>query len=141
MLIIISLLLTIAGFDTIWEEHMSEDFFNLALPFKIGSFIIDSAFKWRLFVAMLFLYQMTNVYMEETVGREIERGHMQKKNWTWYQVIEMSLYNLYKWLGTILHILVAVNRLDVWFIIVLVDVLTKIYLWRPNGGRRPRIHY
>ena len=141
MLIVISLILTTVGFFTIWEENMSEDFFNLSLPFKIGSFVIDTSFKWWMFVAMLFLYQMTNVYMEETIGREIEIGHVKKTRWTCSQVFEMSLYNCYKWLGTILHILVAVNRLDIWFIIVFVDVMFRAYLWRPNGGRRPRFIY
>jgi|TARA_B110000091_G_C13670692_1_gene413621 hypothetical protein len=73
--------------------------------------------------------------MEETLGRDIERKHIEKKIWTQQEVFYLSCYNLYKWLGTILHILVAVTRLDIWFAIALVDTVARACMWKPSTAR------
>ena len=51
--------------------------------------------------------------------------------------------NFYKWLGTILHILVAVTRVDVWLLIAFVDTIARAIMWHENdqNGRRPRTLY
>ena len=89
-------------------------------------------------MGLLVLYQCTNVYMEETLGREIERQHIEQRRWTATEVFHLSCFNLYKWLGTILHILVAVTRLDIWFAIAVVDTVARACMWKPSAGRTPR---
>ena len=138
MLIIISLFITIICFVLLWVENIWDGFFHLGPPFQVGSIVIDQWWKWWVFVSLLVLYQCTNVYMEETLGREIDRGLHDKKNWTTQEVFYLSCYNLYKWLGTILHILVAVTRLDIWFAIAVVDTVARACMWKPGTGRTPR---
>lgn len=138
MLIIISLFITIICFVLLWVENIWDGFFHLGPPFQVGSIVIDQWWKWWVFVSLLVLYQCTNVYMEETLGREIDRGLHDKKKWTREEVFHLSCYNLYKWLGTILHILVAVTRLDIWFAIAVVDTVARACMWKPGTGRTPR---
>jgi hypothetical protein len=138
MLVVFSLLITIICFVMLWVENIWDGFFHLGPPFQVGSIVIDSWLKWWVLLGLLILYQCTNVYMEETLGREIERQHIEKKKWTPSEVFYLSCYNLYKWLGTILHILVAVTRLDIWFAIALVDTLARAFMWKPSTGRTPR---
>jgi len=138
MLIIFSLLITIVCFVLLWVENLWDGFFQLGPPFQVGSIVIDEWWKWWVFVGLLVLYQCTNVYMEETLGREMDRGLHDKKKWTGQEVFYLSCYNLYKWLGTILHILVAVTRLDIWFAIAVVDTVARACMWKPSTGRTPR---
>jgi len=135
MLIVFSLLITIVCFVLLWVEDIWNGFFHLGPPFRVGSIVIDEWWKWWVFVGLLVLYQCTNVYMEETLGRDIERKHIEKKIWTQQEVFYLSCYNLYKWLGTILHILVAVTRLDIWFAIALVDTVARACMWKPSTAR------
>jgi len=135
MLIVFSLLITIVCFVLLWVEDIWNGFFHLGPPFRVGSIVIDEWWKWWVFVGLLVLYQCTNVYMEETLGRDIERKHIEKKIWTQQEVFYLSCYNLYKWLGTILHILVAVTRLDIWFAIALVDTVARACIWKPSTAR------
>ena len=138
MLIIFSLLITIVCFVLLWVENLWDGFFQLGPPFQVGSIVIDEWWKWWVFVGLLVLYQCTNVYMEETLGREMDRGLHDKKKWTGQEVFYLSCYNLHKWLGTILHILVAVTRLDIWFAIAVVDTVARACMWKPSTGRTPR---
>jgi hypothetical protein len=138
MLIIFSLFITIICFVLLWVENIWDGFFHLGPPFQVGSIIIDEWWKWWVFVGLLVLYQCTNVYMEETLGREMDRGLHDKRKWTVQEVFYLSCYNLYKWLGTILHILVAVTRLDIWFAIAVVDTIARACMWKPATGRTPR---
>lgn len=138
MLVVFSLLITIVCFVLLWVENIWGGFFHLGPPFQVGSIIIDEWWKWWVFVGLLVLYQCTNVYMEETLGRDMDRGLHEKKKWTTEEVIYLSCYNLYKWLGTILHILVAVTRLDIWFAIAVVDTVARACMWKPSTGRTPR---
>jgi len=135
MLIVFSLLVTVVCFVLLWVEDIWNGFFHLGPPFRVGSIVIDEWWKWWVFVGLLVLYQCTNVYMEETLGRDIERKHIEKKIWTQQEVFYLSCYNLYKWLGTILHILVAVTRLDIWFAIALVDTVARACMWKPSTAR------
>lgn len=139
MLIVFSLLITVTCFVLLWVENIWDGFFQLGPPFQVGSIVIDEWWKWWVFVGLLILYQCTNVYMEETVGRDIERQHIQQKKWTRTEILYLSCYNLYKWLGTILHILIAVTRLDIWFAIAVVDTAARIFMWSPSAGRTPRV--
>jgi len=139
MLIVISLSITVTCFILLWVENIWEGFFHLGPPFQVGSIVIDAWWKWWIFVVLLILYQCTNAYMEETLGRDIERQHIEQRRWTRVEVFYLSCYHLYKWLGTILHILVAVTRLDIWFAIALVDTVARTYMWTPSSGRAPRV--
>ena len=112
-----------------------------------GRFCTKALFKswasWATFVGLLILYQGSQVYLEETIGRDIERKHIQQQKWTKEDVFILSCYNFYKWLGTILHILVAVTRVDVWLLIAFVDTVARAIMWQENdqNGRRPRTLY
>lgn len=138
MLIVLSLFITVTCFVLLWVENIWDGFFQLGPPFQVGSIVIDAWWKWWVFVGLLVLYQCTNVYMEETLGREIERQHIEQRRWTATEVFHLSCFNLYKWLGTILHILVAVTRLDIWFAIAVVDTVARACMWKPTAGRTPR---
>ena len=138
MLVVFSLLITVICFLMLWVENIWDGFFHLGPPFQVGSIVIDEWWKWWVFVGLLVLYQCTNVYMEETLGRDMDRGLHDKKKWTTEEVIYLSCYNLYKWMGTTLHILVAVTRLDIWFAIALVDTIARACIWKPSTGRTPR---
>lgn len=138
MLIVFSLLITVICFVLLWVENIWNGFFHLGPPFQVGTIVIDQWWKWWVFVGLLILYQCTNVYMEETVGRDIDRKHHDKHVWTKQEVFYISCYNLYKWLGTILHILIAVTRLDIWFAIAVVDTVARACMWKPSMGRTAR---
>lgn len=137
-LVILSMLLTIVSFGIIWFEHIWTDFYAWGPPFQVGTMIIKDWTRWWFFVALLVLYQISNVYIEETTGREIERKHINEESWSKTDVIFFACYNFYKWLGMILHLLIAVTRFDVWFLIAVVDTLFRAYMWKPSGGRRQR---
>lgn len=139
MLIIFSLFITTCCFYFLWAEHLWDGFFRWGPPFQVGSILIQDWTKWCVFVGLLICYQITNVYMEETVGRKIERHHIEQKKWSDIDVLELCCYNLYRWLGTILHILVAVTRLDIWLAIAVVDTLTRACIWYDRKGRAPRV--
>jgi len=138
MLIVFSLLITVVCFVLLWVENIWNGFFHLGPPFQVGTIVIDQWWKWWVFVGLLILYQCMNVFMEETVGRDIDRKHHDKHIWTKQEVFNISCYNLYKWLGTILHILIAVTRLDIWFAIAVVDTVARACMWKPSTGRTSR---
>ena len=140
-LVLVALVFTLGAFSLLWAEDMWKDFYHWGPPFQVGSIVIETWATWRLFVFLLIIYQSLNVYLEETSGRAFEREHIQNtRKWTSYDVFLMSCYNLYKWLGTILHILVAVTRVDIWIAIALVDTMARAYLWSyRETGRRPRV--
>lgn len=138
MLVVVSLLITVVCFVLLWVENIWDGFFQLGPPFRVGSIVIDQWWKWWVFVGLLVLYQTTNVYMEETIGRDIERQHHERRKWTQKEVFCLACYNMYHWLGSILHILVAVTRLDIWFAIAVVDTVARTCMWKPTRGRTLR---
>jgi len=153
-LVVVFLIIRLAGFSVIWAEDAWADFYHWGPPFKVGSIVIRDWTSWSVFVGLLVLYQGSQVYLEETTGRDIERRHMgihytgkecviQQKKWSNEDVFLLSCYNFYRWLGTILHILVAVTRVDVWILIALVDTFARAFMWRPKelGKRQPRVYY
>ena len=137
--IVIATLITASCFAVMWMENILDDFYHWGPPFQVGSIVIETWTKWLIYVGLLVAYQISHVYMEETVGRTFERQHMNKHRWSSSEVLLVSCYNFYKWLGTILHILVAVTRLDIWLAIALVDTVARACMWHPaRNGRRPR---
>lgn len=141
--VVFSLVVTVICFSVIWAEDAWSDFYHWGPPFQVGSMTIKNWTSWGIFVGLLILYQASHVYIEETVGREFERKHTLKMEWSNEDVFIMGCYNFYNWLGTILHILVAVTRVDVWLLIALVDTIARIVIWKSHitDGRRPRIFY
>lgn len=141
--VVFSLVVTVICFGVIWAEDAWSDFYHWGPPFQVGSMTIKNWTSWGIFVGLLILYQASHVYIEETVGREFERKHTLKMEWSNEDVFIMGCYNFYNWLGTILHILVAVTRVDVWLLIALVDTIARIVIWKSHitDGRRPRIFY
>ena len=153
-LVAVFLLITCIAFGVIWAEDAWADFYHWGPPFKVGSIVIRDWTSWSIFVGLLVLYQGSQVYLEETTGRELERKHMgiqyngnqgilQQKKWSNEDLFILSCYNFYRWLGTILHILIAVTRVDVWLLIALVDTIARAFMWKPgqNGGRQARTFY
>ena len=139
MLVLFSLFFTICFFGIVWEEHLWDGFFQLGPGFKVGSIVVETWSQWLVFFACLTLYQIINVYMEETVGRKIERQHIKEIKRTKQDVIELCCYNLYRWLGTVIHIMVAVTRLDIWLVIAVIDTVARAFMWADGNGRRPRM--
>ena len=142
-LVVISLTVTMVCFGILWAEDAWSDFYHWGPPFQVGSIVIKDWASWAVFVGLLVLYQASQVYLEETTGRDFERKHIQQQEWTKEDVFIMACYNFYKWLGTILHILVAVTRVDVWLLIAMVDTIARVVMWysSDNHGRRPRTIY
>jgi len=105
---------------------------------KVGSIQINNWPQWFGFLTVLILFQTIHVYMEESYGRPFDRQHIQEKKWTKQDIIWLSLYNFYKWLYTILYILIAITRLDIWLVVAIVDTCVRAFLWSPNNGRQPR---
>jgi len=138
-LVFISLIVTLSGFGILWVEDLWTNFWHWGPPFQVGSIQIKNWQEWGFFVGLLLLYQISNVYIEETTGRDMERKHIKKEAFTDYELFVLACYNFYKWLGTILHILVAVTRVDVWLAIALVDTLVRLCVWHESKGRRPRV--
>lgn len=137
--IIVALFGTLATFGIIWAEDAWSEFYRWGPPFQVGSLVIKTWPEYLAFVGLLVIYQMSRVYIEETSGRTFEKAHVQGTEKTNVDVVFMSLFNLYSWLGTILHILVAVTRLDVWFALAVIDTLMRASMWAPTTGRRPRV--
>lgn len=139
--IFVSLFVTIVCFGILWAEDLWTNFYHWGPPFQVGSIMISTWRDWWIFVGLLILYQASDVYIEETLGRKIERQHIQKESFDNDQLFTLACYNFYKWLGTILHILVAVTRVDVWLAIALVDTIVRLYMWKSTTGRKPRIFF
>jgi len=141
-LVVFSLLLTIVSMAVIWAEDAWSDFYHWGPPFQVGSIIISTWRSWLVFVGLLVLYQASQVYIEETTGRDIERKHIRQQPLTNEDIFILACYNFYRWLGTILNILVAVTRVDVWLLIALVDTLARVIMWQTwlTSGREPRIY-
>ena len=138
----LSVFATIVAFGVLWFEDAWSEFYHWGPPFKVGAITIKTWWRWGIFLGLLILYQIMSVYIEETIGLSIERRRIQSqtKQFTRQEIFMVSVFNLYKWLGTILHIFVAVTRLDVWIALALMDTLLKTYLWMdgPSQGRKPR---
>ena len=135
-------ILTIACFCVAYIEGVMNQFYSsFGPPFTVGSVIIESWDRWVLYVSLLVAYQIFNVLMQESFGRKFEREHMQEKQWNSDEVAMLCLYNIYKWGGTVLHILVAATRLDIWLILAVVDTITRAIIWYnpETNGRSPRI--
>tara|TARA_B100000683_G_scaffold157754_1_gene152253 strand:+ start:1638 stop:2123 length:486 start_codon:yes stop_codon:yes gene_type:complete len=136
--VFISLVITLLSFGILWWEDLWLDFYHWGPPFQIGSIVITTWGRWWVLVGLLVLYQASHVYIEETSGREFERKHLAKDPFTDSELFLLCCYNFYKWLGTILHILVAVTRVDIWMAIALVDTVAKACMWYSYKGRRKR---
>jgi len=137
-----AVVLTIACFFAAYFEGVMDSFYSsFGPPFTVGSIIIESWDRWVLYVSLLVAYQIFNVLMQESFGRQIEREHLQEKQWNSDEVAMLCLYNIYKWGGTVLHILVAATRLDIWLILACVDTITRAIIWYnpETNGRSPRI--
>ena len=122
----------------LWVEQAWDEFFHWGPPMKVGSIQINNWPQWFGFLTVLILFQTIHVYMEESYGRPFDRQHIQEKKWTKQDIIWLSLYNFYKWLYTILYILIAITRLDIWLVVAIVDTCVRAFLWSPNNGRQPR---
>ena len=134
--------LTFACFFVAYFEGLLDSFYDaFGPPFSVGSVTIKTWERWLLYVSLLILYQIFNVLMQESFGRKYERQHLQQKKWNADEVLMLCLYNLYRWCGTVLHILVAATRFDIWLIIAIVDTITRSVIWyNPDtNGRTPRI--
>ena len=138
-LLIFVLIISSGCFVGLWVENAWDDFFHWGPPMKVGSIQIDNWGQWCFFLSILILFQTIHVYMEEMYGRPFDRQHIQEKKWTKQDVVWLSLYNFYKWLYTILYILIAITRLDIWLVVALVDTCVHAYLWSPDNGRQPRV--
>ena len=140
LIIVLVTVVTTAILFLLWVEKILDDFYHWGPPFKVGSIVIETWWKWWLYVGLLVSYQVVHVYIEETIGRDVERKHMKEHRWTRFELLFLSCHNFYRWLGTILHILVAVTRLDIWLAIALVDTAARIVMWKKydSDGRRPR---
>lgn len=139
---VFAIILTIACFGVAYIEGVLESFYvKVGPPFTVGSVIIASWRRFCLYVTLLIFYQIFNVIMQETFGRKFEREHLQQKKWNGDEVIMLSIYNMYRWCGTVLHILVASTRFDIWLILALVDTVTRAIIWfnPKSNGRVPRI--
>ena len=137
-----AVILTIACFFAAYFEGVMDSFYSsFGPPFTVGSVIIESWDRWVLYVSLLVAYQIFNVLMQESFGRKFEREHMQEKQWNGDEVTMLCLYNLYRWCGTVLHILVAATRFDIWLILAIVDTITRAIIWYnpETNGRTPRI--
>lgn len=137
--IFVSLIVTLTCFGILWFEDLWTNFYHWGPPFQVGSIRIGDWRQWWVFVGLLVLYQVADVYIEETTGREMERKHIKKEKFGDYELFVLACYNFYKWLGTILHILVAVTRVDIWLAIAVVDTFARLCMWHANTGRRPRV--
>ena len=137
-----AVILTIACFFAAYIEGVMDSFYiSFGPPFTVGSVIIESWDRWVFYVSLLVAYQIFNVLMQESFGRQFEREHMQEKQWNSDEVAMLCLYNIYKWGGTVLHILVAATRLDIWLILAVVDTITRAIIWYnpETNGRSPRV--
>lgn len=140
IVVFLSLIVTLVCFVFLWVEDCWEDFYHWGPPFQIGSIVIQTWTRWWTFVGLLVLYQGSHVYIEETFGRDMERKHIKKQDFDDYELFTLACYNFYKWLGTVLHILVAVTRIDIWMAIAAVDTIVRLTLWHSSAnGRRPRV--
>lgn len=139
--IIAALFATLISLAVIWAEDAWHEFYHLGPPFEVGSIVIRTWPQYFGFVGLLVLYQITRVYVEETSGREFEKAHIHEQEKTPTDVLFMSLYNFYTWLGTILHILVAVTRLDIWCALAFADTIVRAAIWYqyPSTERRRRV--
>lgn len=142
-LVVVSLVITIACFAILWAEDAWSDFYHWGPPFTVGSIVIKTWGAWSVFVGLLVLFCASQVYLEETIGRDIERKHIHKLPLTNEDIFIMACYNFYKAAGTILHILIAVTRVDVWLLIALVDTIGRVLMWNScyTKGRSPRLFY
>ena len=143
LIIVLVTVVTTAILFLLWVEQILDDFYHWGPPFKVGSIVIETWWKWWLYVGLLVSYQVVHVYIEETIGRETERKHTLKIPLTSEDIFIMACYNFYKAAGTILHILVAVTRVDVWLLIALVDTIARVCIWNSclNDGRKQRLFY
>jgi hypothetical protein len=137
-----AIVLTFSCFYVAYIEGVMDSFYSsFGPPFSVGSVTIGSWNKWLLYVSLLIAYQIFNVLMQESFGRQYEREHLQEKKWVVGEVIMLCLYNLYRWGGTVLHILVAATRFDIWLILAVVDTTMRGFLWYnpETNGRSPRV--
>ena len=137
-LLVFVLFATCGCLSALWFEDAWASFFHWGPPMEVGSIKISHWGHWSLFVSLLVVFQIVHVYMEEVYGRPFERQHIQERKWTRQDIYWLSIYNFYRWLCTILYILIAVTRLDIWLVIAVVDTCTRAYLWSPTNGRQPR---
>lgn len=136
--ILVSLLFTLVCFGILWIENLWADFYHWGPPFQVGSIVIQTWARWWVLVGLLVFYQASHVYIEETIGIDIEIKRHKKQPFDANELFILGCYNFYKWLGTVLHILVAVTRLDIWLAIAAVDTIARLTMWYTSSGRARR---
>lgn len=136
--ILVSLLFTLVCFGILWIENLWTDFYHWGPPFQVGSIVIQTWARWWVLVGLLVFYQASHVYIEETIGIDIEIKRHKKQSFDANELFILGCYNFYKWLGTVLHILVAVTRLDIWLAIAAVDTIARLTMWYTSSGRTRR---
>ena len=137
--IFLSLCITLICFGILWVEDLWADFYHWGPPFQVGSIVIQTWGRWWILVGLLVFYQASHVYIEETIGIDVEIKRHKRQPFDSQELFILACYNFYKWLGTVLHILVAVTRLDIWLAIAAVDTVVRLIMWRSTSGRTARL--
>ena len=138
-MLLISLLTTVTALSFLWYEDVWGDFYKWGPPFQIGSIVIKNWTQWWVLVGLLMVYQIVTAFVEETAGKHIEQTKLVRQHWDNDMVYWMALFNMYKWIGTILHIFIAVTRFDMWIVIAVIDTVLRALVWTSAvGGRQNR---
>ena len=138
LIVFASLIITLVCFAILWFENLWDDFYHWGPPFQVGSIVIQTWYRWWILVGLLVFYQASHVYIEETIGIDVEIKRHKRQPFNSNELFILGCYNFYKWLGTVLHILVAVTRLDIWLAIAAVDTVVRIIMWHTSSGRSAR---
>jgi hypothetical protein len=133
-----SLIVTLICFGILWFENLWADFYHWGPPFQVGSIVIQTWGRWWVLVSLLVFYQASHVYIEETIGIDVEIKRHKRQPFNANELFILGCYNFYKWLGAVLHILVAVTRIDIWLAIAAVDTGVRLIMWHTSSGRSAR---
>lgn len=133
-----SLFVTLVCFAMLWFENVWTDFYHWGPPFQVGSIVIETWGRWWILVGLLVFYQASHVYIDETLGIDVEIKRHKRQAFNQHELFMLGCYNFYKWLGTVLHVFVAVTRLDIWVAIAAVDTIVRLVMWHSSSGRTAR---
>ena len=126
----------------LWAEHVVDEFYAIGLPLQVGGLTIKKWSTFWVFISGLSILTILRAYIKHTIERRIdsERAHLQEPIMTTDRMFWWVLWDVYEKIVDTSTILIAVLRIDIWFLLFTVHIMTVTYLLarKLNPGRRPR---
>lgn len=142
ILLVSSLTCLLVLWVILWLEHVADEFWTVGLPVEVGGLVIRSWVTFWVFLSGMCILTTLRAILKHTVERDVIRARANtiETRMTPDDVLWWVLWDVYEKIVDTSTILIAVLRIDIWFLLFTVHIMTVTYLLarKLNPGRRPR---